>query len=442
MGSRIVRLSASNVKRLTAVDIAPGPESSVVVIGGKNAQGKSSVLDAISFALGGKDAIPSQPVRRGAKRATIDLDLGDLKVTRQISPDGGGSLVVTDAEGAKKSSPQTLLDKLYAHHAFDPLEYMREKPDRQGAVLRELVGLDTSAIDAEVARLRAERTEVGKSWKRSEARLAGIQKPADDCPAGEVSVAELANAYQAAVSRQREVERERERLRLAAERATETVEGHQYDVASLKARIEDLERHLTSERAALAESERRVEESLAAQQSARLALCGAPEVPAVDAEKAALDGAEEHNRKARARAAYEAARQELKAATDQYREFTRRIERCDEQKAEKLAAVAMPVPGLSFSSDGGVLYNGLPLDQASQAEQIRVSVAIGLAQNPSLRVLLVRDGSLLDDDGLRMLAELAAANDAQVWIERVGDGEECSVVIEDGHVRGAGEQAA
>ena len=98
-----------------------------------------------------------------------------------------------------------------------------------------------------------------------------------------------------------------------------------------------------------------------------------------------------------------------------------------------MAAAAFPVVGLGFN-DNGVTFNGVPFSQASSAEQLRVSVAMGLALNPTLRVVLIRDGSLLDDDSLAMVATMAAEKDSQVWIERVGHGEETSVVIEDGAV--------
>ena len=84
--------------------------------------------------------------------------------------------------------------------------------------------------------------------------------------------------------------------------------------------------------------------------------------------------------------------------------------------------------------DEGVTFNGLPIEQASSAEQTRVAVAIGLAANPELPVVLIRDGSLLDEDSLAAVAKQAAERGAQVWIERVGDGKECSVIIEDGEV--------
>jgi hypothetical protein len=97
----------------------------------------------------------------------------------------------------------------------------------------------------------------------------------------------------------------------------------------------------------------------------------------------------------------------------------------------------MPVDGLSFGTDE-VLYNGLPLAQASSAEQLRVSVAIAMAANPKLRVLRIKDGSLLDEYSLQTLADTAEMNDFQIWIERVDTSGSVGVVMEDGNARIAG----
>jgi len=93
----------------------------------------------------------------------------------------------------------------------------------------------------------------------------------------------------------------------------------------------------------------------------------------------------------------------------------------------------MPVEGLAFDPDG-VTYQGVPFSQCSAAEQMRVSMAVALAMNPSLRVCLIRDGSLLDSDSLEIIREMAEAADAQVWLERVSEGADCQVIIEDGAI--------
>ncbi|TXH49489.1 MAG: hypothetical protein E6Q97_22580 [Desulfurellales bacterium] len=94
----------------------------------------------------------------------------------------------------------------------------------------------------------------------------------------------------------------------------------------------------------------------------------------------------------------------------------------------------MPIPGLGFS-ESEVTLNGIPLSQSSSAEQLRVGLAIAIAANPNMKVMLIRDGSLLDDDSLRLVEESAKAAGAQVWVEMVGRDGQCSVVIEDGAVK-------
>ena len=94
----------------------------------------------------------------------------------------------------------------------------------------------------------------------------------------------------------------------------------------------------------------------------------------------------------------------------------------------------MPVKGLSFG-EGEVVFNGLPLNQASDAEQLRVSIAIAMAANPKLRVLRIRDGSLLDERSLAAVATMADTQDYQIWIERVDSSGKVGVHMEDGEVK-------
>lgn len=121
-------------------------------------------------------------------------------------------------------------------------------------------------------------------------------------------------------------------------------------------------------------------------------------------------------------------------ASDQVKRFTAEIEKIDKNKAELLSAADFPVEGLAFDSEG-VTYKGNPFNQCSTAERLRISVAMGFAMNPELKVLLIRDGSHLDEDNLAIVAEMAAKHDGQIWIERVGKGKECSVIIEGGEIQ-------
>ena len=124
---------------------------------------------------------------------------------------------------------------------------------------------------------------------------------------------------------------------------------------------------------------------------------------------------------------------EKQALRDAYEGLTQRLTELDEQKAAALAAATFPVDGLSFDSTG-VLYRGVPLSQASSAEQIRVSLAMGMALNPKLRVLMIKDGSLLDEDSMAAIRDQVADGDFQLWLEIVNPDDPTAVLIEDGQV--------
>jgi hypothetical protein len=125
--------------------------------------------------------------------------------------------------------------------------------------------------------------------------------------------------------------------------------------------------------------------------------------------------------------------EEVDQLRSQSKELTKRIEEVDAAKAKMMAEAHWPVPKLGFSEDG-ITLNDLPFDQASSAERLKVSVAIGLAMNPTLNVILMRDGPFLDEAHLQTVADMAEAAGAQIWIERVGTGP-CSVLIEDGMIK-------
>ena len=125
---------------------------------------------------------------------------------------------------------------------------------------------------------------------------------------------------------------------------------------------------------------------------------------------------------------------DFKSKEKQAAELTRKIDKIDGDKAKALREAKLPIKGLGLST-AGVTFGGLPFEQCSSAEQLRISVAMGMAMNPDLRILMIRDGSLLDEDGLAQVAEMAKAGDYQIWLERVGEGQECSIILEDGAIK-------
>ncbi len=427
---RIVRLQAENIKRLQAVEVTPAGD--LVVVGGKNDAGKSSLLDAIEMAMGGEAATPPQPVRRGEKAGKVVLDLGDLVVTRSYTAAGGRKLVVANKEGARFPSPQALLDRLYGELSFDPLAFERMERKAQAETLRRLVGLDMTALDGQRAALYEERTEANRDVKALQVQLEATPLH-EGVPAEEVSIAGLAGELaaaekaQGAANRLDAAVREAQASRGAAAARRTAVEQ---ELLVLRKRIGDLE-------AALLESD----EDLATRDAGiQVAALAASEALAAVPDTAALRGrlaqAEATNVRVRANRQHVAQAQMLAHAVERADGLAARIAALDADRAAALQAATFPVPGLGIDDDG-VTLDGLPFEQASTSDRLRVSVAIGLKANPELRVLLVRDGSLLGPDKLQLLAEMAQAAGAQVWLEMLQEAPDgrTSVFIEDGSVK-------
>ena len=117
--------------------------------------------------------------------------------------------------------------------------------------------------------------------------------------------------------------------------------------------------------------------------------------------------------------------------------LTAEIEEIDKEIRLAIERANLPVRGLEIRDDA-VYLRGVPFNQASDAEQLRCSMALGIASNPRLRVLRIRNGSLLDDDAMEIIREVAADEQFQIWIERVGtSGGPEAVILENGMIKDA-----
>jgi hypothetical protein len=421
---KIICLQAENIKRLRAVEIRP--TTALVQVTGKNGQGKSSVLDAIYYALAGAGTLPPEPIRRGAQTARIRLDLGELVVTRKLDR-SGTTLTVEGQDGARFSSPQRMLDALVGSISFDPLAFANMTKREQYEELLRVVKLpiDPQAMDALSERDVHKRTEVLRDAQALRAAAAAQAFPANT-PDVAPDVAALVGELRAAGEKNAELEARRQRRLQVASQVTQWR-------AQADERLAEAERL----RAMAATAERAAETLRAEALELEAKLAAAGELPApidtqalVDQiEAARVTAAHVKNKQHAAELLAKIALREAEA-----RELAEGVEVRRGLKNRALAGADLPVRGLSLG-DGEVLIDGFPLEQASDSERLRISVALAMAANPKLRVLRIRDGSLLDDDGLALLAQLAEESDYQVWLERVDSTGQVGVVMVDGRVK-------
>lgn len=429
-GTKIIGLEIDNIKRLRAVRVTPS--GAIVTVSGRNAQGKSSLLDSIEMVLGGTSTVPREPIRRGSKKARIVCTLDNGLVIKRTFTENGSSLTVEDGAGTRFPSPQAMLDAMVGKLTFDPLAFTRLKATAQVDTLRSIVGLDFTALDARRKAAFDSRTNVNREASRLESQLRSMPPVHPDAPATPTSVADLTAMLRKTRAENEEAGKRWNAARDGRKTAEDLIVSKEKDLVRVNEIIAEIEANLKSRRQEAAELCQWItggKERLAANPPP-------PDKPPLQDTNALQDeiiSAQEKNQKLQDNANRAAISKSLRSESETADRLTAEIERCDDEKRVLLERAKFPIDGMAFD-DSGVTLNGLPFDQASSAEQLRASVAIGLANNPKLRVMLLRDGSLLDEEGMELLAMIATENDAQLWVERVASDGAMGIVIEDGEI--------
>lgn len=427
---RILSLESENYKRLRAVRITP--KGDVIQITGANDNGKTSVLDSIFAALDRVRVEAPMPIRAGEKKARIRLALGngeaaELFVERRFT-EKGDSLTVESPDGASFKSPQKMLDAMLGALSFDPLEFARMKAREQYDVLRQTVHLevDIEKLEAQNKGDYDRRTEVGRDLKVKRAAAEAIVLPEAPAAVDERALLdkiEQAAQHNAAVQRMgtartaiekriAEARRQVEEKREVADNLRRQAAAVDAEAVTLGAVADELQRGLDG--------------------------TTAPPAPIDIAEtRAQLERAQAANRQVEARRQAEAhqraAFDEVEALAMREQQYTDAIASRTQVKENAIRAAQMPVPDLGFG-EGFVTYKGVPFVQASSAVKTRVSLMIAMAANPTIRVIRIQDGSLLDATSMEIVAEMARERDYQVWLERVDVSGKVGIYIEDGSV--------
>ena len=399
---KVQSLHIQNTMRIKVAEL-DRLNSKMVVLTGKNAQGKSSALNSLFWAIGGPKAVQiDQVVRDGADKAVVTVDLDDYIVTRSQTADGTMSLKVETKEGQSFKSPQSLLDTIISRSTIDPVAFIGLSPKDQAAKLLEIVKLDVNPqeLDAKIKVIFDERTMIGREVKQLEGQLAGLGEIEAGVPDEAMSATELVNELGHANQQVASNAELRSKLDLV-----------RHDVESLRHELKMAEQWID-------ENEARIESLVD------------PDIDAIKAKLADIDGL---NAKVRAKKEHLTLSDTLATKRGLQDACTTNINDLEAQKRDALSKAKFPVAGLGFG-DGCVTFNGIPLSQASSAEQIRVSMAIAMATNPKLRVIRISSGSLLDSDGMEIISKMAEEGDFQVWVEKVDESGKVGIVFEDGEV--------
>lgn len=391
--------SVTDYKGVHQIDLSPS--GSLVVIAGGNGAGKSSFIDAITELFDPKGSkLTPKPIREGADEARAEYTDEDLqlRISRRWTKNGtAGTLQVEALDGAKYSRPSDVVASLLGGAIFDPVAFLNldEKKQRDALLAKVELPFDLDTLSREKAGAEQRRLEAGREVKRLEGALASLPKPADDAPAEEVASAEILAELDAA--------------RLAQRQA----EDAQAMYNSLAAEYDNLTRQieaLTAEREQIGDQ----------QESALRRLNSLPALVDIEPIQERLRNLDAVNQAVRDRKAYERTSADLAAAANLHVSAQYALDAIEQTKRDGLAAAEFPVAGLSVDEDG-VTFDGVPFGQVNSAMRRRVAFAIATAGDPKLKLVIVKDGDLLDADSLAAIREVADERGYTVLVERDRD---------------------
>lgn len=406
MSMKINKLEIENVKRVKAVKIEP-TANGLTIIGGKNNQGKTSVLDAIAWALGGDRYRPSQAQREGSvipPNLHIVMNNGLIVERRGKNSD----LKVTDPNG--KKAGQQLLNEFVEQLALDLPKFMEATSREKAQTLLQIIGVGPRLADLErqEKELYNERTYIGRTADQKE-KYAKEQPYYPEVPSVPVSASELIRQQQEILAQNGENQRKRERRHQLEQEYQSVTE----QIQALLAKQGQLEADL--------KIARETSEGLTDRSTAEL--------------EENISNIEEINRKVRANLDKDKAEEDAKGYREQYKRLTAQIEEIRSQKTDLLKEADLPLPGLGVE-DGELVYHGQKWDNMSGSEQLKVSTAIVRRLNPECGFVLLDKLEQMDLDTLHEFGQWLEQEGLQAIATRVSTGGECSLIIEDGYVAG------
>lgn len=409
---KINSLEIENVKRVRAVKIVP-TQNGLTVLGGRNNQGKTSILDSIAWVLGGNRFRPSNPQREGSViPPTLKVTLNNGIVVERKGKNN--DLKVTDPSGQKAG--QQLLDSFVEQLALDLPKFMASSGKEKAQTLLKIIGVDEqlAKLNYEETSKFNERQAVGRIADQK-TKFAKEMPYFEEVPKELVSVSELIHQQQEILARNGENQRKRENFH----------------------KLEEKMQQINEQMESLLKQQTQVQNDL---QIARMDAVDLHDESTAELERN-ISEVEEINRKVRANLDKEKAEEDAKQYENQYMTLTNDIEKIRKQKNDLLASADLPLDELSVE-DGELIYKGQKWDGMSGADQMKVSTAIIRKLNPQCGFVLLDKLEQMDVETMQEFNHWLEAEGLQAIATRVSTGGECSLIIEDGYVVGADQKPA
>ena len=404
---KINKLEIENVKRVKAVKIEP-TANGLTIVGGRNNQGKTSVLDSIAWALGGDRYRPSEPGRKGSViPPTLKVVMSNGLIVERKGKNS--DLKVIDPEGRKGG--QQLLNEFVEQLALDLPRFMNANNKEKAETLLQIIGVGEQlhALELKEHETYNQRHAIGQIADQKK-KFAAEMNYYPDAPKELISASELIQQQQAILAQNGENQRKRNSF-AALESQAETIQNQLNELVKKQTAIlTDLETARKSAADLHDESTTELELNIA--------------------------NVEKINVMVRSNLDKEKAEEDAQNYSNQYNELTADLVSCRKEKLDLLNSANLPLPGLSVM-EGELTYNGFKWDTMSGSDQLKVAVAIIRRINPKCQFVLLDKLEQMDLETLKEFGEWLENEGLQAIATRVSVGDECSIIIEDGYIAGA-----
>ena len=449
---RIKRLIIRNIKCLSFVDIQP--QGSVIEVHGKNAAGKSSLIDAVLMGLLGKREFGEKPIKEGEKSGEINLETDDgykISCKMKIADKSGNlynSLTIMDKDNNLVSRPQNKLNEWLSSASLDPSEFINMKPLERVSFLQEALGLKEQfdQLQYRYNNIFTNRTKLGSDNTKMTGRLIPYEKLPNvgvDAEENQLNIDatmkelnEIDQLYERQANEAELSRKEDEQLDLANnifDRRADARGDCQFRIKRLKEELEEEERKLVVLQKEEADAKKELEKAKANRSQGFTVPKEKIEEKAILKER--LKNLYANTQQSEQIAVKHRLLKEKKEIEESILNCTQELDEIKEAKRELLRQAKFPVEGMAFGEDD-LEMNGIPFNSSSTAEKILMAIVLNAAIDSKIKIIKIPDGSLLDDKSMIKLEEIADKNDLQVWIETVEREKYGNNIlrIEEGHV--------
>ncbi|MGN0873441.1 MAG: AAA family ATPase [Victivallales bacterium] len=426
--AKITGLKLENVKRIKLVEIQPA-ENGLTIIGGNNGEGKTSVLDGIAYALGGESFRPSA-LTNGDGNAYIRVDIGDYTVERKGK---NAELRITDRNGMKGG--QKMLNEIVGKFALDLSKFMNANDlEKTKLLLKMFPELETMLDEykRESEQLRGKRTDINRDIVRMQAQY-DMMPFHSDVPEAEIQVSDLIEQLNAESQKEKDLEEKRRNaeaiscnLKAMEEQynsMTDTLESLRSQIKTLEANVQA---NVTSAKQMLEQKRILAEEIENAPASRRAEI-----TEQINHASAINDKILQNRNRKSALANLEALRKESETLTSN-------IDEIESRRKATLQKADLPLPELSITDEGELLYHNQKWDCMSGAERLKVATAICMEAKPECGFVLIDGLEAMDGKTLDEFSRFLAEKNMQGIGTIVGENERATIILEDGRVKDAG----